>query len=1417
MAMVIFTMVPAGKASGGGYKVSVLVTPKLDKGELPKPFKDWPDTVQQLKNVSVDLGTADGSGRKCTAVTKVVQASLVGSINKDAYAYLLGSAVTVNDGTKLTIATADKTPTIKSYDVKQVNSCVNTVRQFLFEHKCLKPGETPLATIGGVALTLDSLTAQHYPFAIPGTSAVAIQSAAAAAPLSGRAQSIYERDTRRVTTDPAKLTDDSRQTLRAIADRQSNQANGAPSPTLPNPLLDHAAFTSRIERRPSTLAPAQDYGRGFDFAERIALLSNHASLLRPLGIVLDVSVSSANSNDINSASCVRLHLDDAIKNLFPGISLQAKWCAYDRSSFLPLSFDRSIDNGYLTLTEYSLVAQDADSDGHKLAQTFASLAATKAAGTAKLVREGVRADDLRRTNLLQNLLVDDPEQTLPPPSRTMGLMLVEHGRAAKAQQKIVRSVGANGADHPLTDDTTILFAEDLTRGLIVDLYAKSPDGAHEGWFPMCLRHEKLLFGDKSNLQPIVPENVAAQGSIKPCAVTAGDKLENRAALDEWNTHEVVARWNGSYMCAPPPSYRAMEEFENAESSPPQETFGFSADISEPNDHEGELLKRPPMRAKGVYAMTVRVETVTGDSVPFQMNPAHKTSQLTLGRWEPLQPPSVLFAGPSTEKMYEMVLRSEDADDSPSDLLRVIVAPRVNREVAELHIANDEDGIEGLINGFLRLELDACGKLNEVARPFSGDERDLPDVPYLPDPAAEAVTATFEDEITGEQPFCTLPLRDVARRRALWPDAFVNLLAVKGISVKEARKRSKDGAPKARFTLDTTNPLAAGMDGDSQQFKLELPAGWKGRARLQAGFGDAGASWLSAMALWQQFAGGGKFDQTALLRGEHPMLCLPRYIEVVNAVPRPLRQVDLMDTSFSTGSFSTTRQMLPKYIGRTTNSTVAELNLAYTFDRKSTGKLRSRTEWNECVDDGKGIFVPHAGKSLLLEQAIAGNKDQGDRHVENNMQTIYVQHDFEDTHYRRLRITTEGFSRFKEYFKDATDDDSSSVGTSIEVELKSSARPQSPDLLYIVPTFGWQSPEDNAEDKQNPCFQNRRLGAGLRVFLRPRWRSTGEDELLGVIIADSADVRKAMQAFSSIPISNKPEAGNEKTEPYLSTWGGDPVRLPNQCAAGTLALEGWQPTPTAQVAADDETTRPGSSHACNVSTLLGQAGACGWSLQLDEPGVTGTVAVVGYPVQTDALRQFLFSDIAFDRAPQYGIFVRLALVRYQPHSIQGVETSRVVIADFALLNADRAVTVQRIKAIKPGDKHPKNALQLQIIGVPNPSPSKSATGAAKSANEFEVKLERQVYNDQNDIGWQQLSDADLSIQLIPDPQNDSVRDLPKTCEKILWSGTLFPDPLCAKRRIVVREYEIYEADFVPDGCTAPGKVRRLVYVDAVGLE
>jgi len=199
-----------------------------------------------------------------------------------------------------------------------------------------------------------------------------------------------------------------------------------------------------------------------------------------------------------------------------------------------------------------------------------------------------------------------------------------------------------------------------------------------------------------------------------------------------------------------------------------------------------------------------------------------------------------------------------------------------------------------------------------------------------------------------------------------------------------------------------------------------------------------------------------------------------------------------------------------------------------------------------------VLLTQHGSSLLPESSIDSNKDTPDQSVENNVDKFPVshnlakpnvlQHDFEDAHYRKLTITTTGISRYKEYFDKDTEDSFSSKPTSIEVELKSSSRPKAPDVLYIVPTFGWVP----SKNEKNHGFQSRRLGAGLRVFLRPRWGSSGDDELLGVVIADS-NIQEIIKTSSAIPMINQSPRDNDKTPLYISSWGADPVRFANSAS------------------------------------------------------------------------------------------------------------------------------------------------------------------------------------------------------------------------------------------------------------------------------
>ena len=92
-----------------------------------------------------------------------------------------------------------------------------------------------------------------------------------------------------------------------------------------------------------------------------------------------------------------------------------------------------------------------------------------------------------------------------------------------------------------------------------------------------------------------------------------------------------------------------------------------------------------------------------------------------------------------------------------------------------------------------------------------------------------------------------------------------------------------------------------------------------------------------------------------------------------------------------------------------------------------------------------------------------------------------------------------------------------------------------------------------------------------------------------------------------------------------------------------------------------------------ATDFGLAKHIGTSLQLEEQtGTVGWVDVAGHEVQWDEQRRLWFADISIGAGQSYFPFVKLALVRYQPASLKGVELSRVVQADFIQLTPNRSM-------------------------------------------------------------------------------------------------------------------------------------------------
>jgi hypothetical protein len=75
-----------------------------------------------------------------------------------------------------------------------------------------------------------------------------------------------------------------------------------------------------------------------------------------------------------------------------------------------------------------------------------------------------------------------------------------------------------------------------------------------------------------------------------------------------------------------------------------------------------------------------------------------------------------------------------------------------------------------------------------------------------------------------------------------------------------------------------------------------------------------------------------------------------------------------------------------------------------------------------------------------------------------------------------------------------------------------------------------------------------------------------------------------------------------------------------------------------------------------------------------------VAVVGFQPEFDVKRGLWYCDIEMAVADKLGDpyfpFVQLALARYQRHCIQGLELSKVVIADYIQVAPDRTATVNQ---------------------------------------------------------------------------------------------------------------------------------------------
>ena len=359
------------------------------------------------------------------------------------------------------------------------------------------------------------------------------------------------------------------------------------------------------------------------------------------------------------------------------------------------------------------------------------------------------------------------------------------------------------------------------------------------------------------------------------------------------------------------------------------------------------------------------------------------------------------------------------------------------------------------------------------------------------------------------------------------------------------------------------------------------------------------------------------------------------------------------------------------------------------------------------------------------------------------------HQLGDTKHRMIRYRAVSSSRFQEYFP-GPGLVTTRTGPSLTVDVPSSARPLPPDVDYVVPIFGW-----DRQVTTNTKTEVRR-GNGLRVYLKRPWYSSGPAELLGVLLWQDQ--------VGGSPNPPPTDAQRESYKDIITQWGLDPI-----WATGSLV-----PIPAPE-------TFPASQRTATGLTL---------------EGTTLLVDVAGHQVSYDTGRQLWYCDIEFYNPYAYAPFVRLALARYQPHSIPGVELSHVVLADFAQLAPDRSVAL----TVDPAD--PTDA-RLVVAGLAAEGPTQSYITATVEARRPDMA---------GDLGWQLAVPADARVT------EDS--PAPAEPDSVLFSGTVHfarrPPP--GQFRLVVREFEIIEIDPPPASASdKPEFGARLVYASILPFD
>ncbi|MBL1086167.1 hypothetical protein JK359_30105 [Streptomyces actinomycinicus] len=1111
-----------------------------------------------------------------------------------------------------------------------------------------------------------------------------------------------------------------------------------------------------------------------DFHEACGLLGDYPELQRRFGLVVDVQFTMPAA--VTGGTRVQVHFDDRIADAaLLNAEPHCPWTKvrYVRGSVFEAASDTAdvITGRMLNLgTPETWHLTELDVDGAALRHV--DYARTIDTLWGSTVPSGIGS------------VADQVVGTGTPAARGGGITLLHNDR----DRHLAGLIGADLGRQAATGEVE-LAAEHLVRGYRVDIGTVDPATGEVTQWRSLLRRRGRYTIRRPGRQPVPVQAAPDEGLVRGSAVTA-DAADDRQMYG----HQAVFGWDGWSLAAPRPGRTIGLDNQPEAPAPP-----VSPDVPLDTKFTAEPGSLPVLRYGRTYRMRARVVDLAGNSLPHTASTPDtvRSDAITYGRWEPVPQPVVLPLLPFSEgeSAERLVIRSTVTDDDRPVSTDAYVLLRSN--VPDHEARSEVDGLDRRYKPVAE---------RHVAPPKTAlhmaEEHGVFDAAFGADKPARLREQYFAAASRESGSFL-----DTVVREADWPHLEHDLLREGEIHI--AKHDVHDPLPLTRLPLPRRGAeleqgeyvvhsgerlilpylpdvlaegvMLRGLPGDTENRKIPFPGPWPQakpfKVRVKEGTDEPRwhdgllervlevflakgeivtvrlscylnprklpllRQWslLTASPFWAELPDQDKeFVTRASADGENWMLTPWVELTLVHAVEKPVHRPELAGL----------------VLHRTAGQSAVRVTGRLTSHAESSGHVEVDAHWSEWLDDVTRPAPARIDGHTHLEDINLRYTDE--------LTEVDRRHEFGDTRHRNVRYTPTAVTRFREYFHPSLTEDRANVtrvGPATDaLAVPSSRRPEPPVVAYTVPTFR----RERTVDREHGTVTQLRRPGGLRVFLKRPWFSSGDDEMLAVIL----------------------DPGTTLPDTFATRWGVDPV---------------WGETTPLPA--------PAAGHFPNA-----ERAPTGLRLAESPDAAPVPVNAVAFTPQYHQERRLWYADIDVDPYggttgphPHYFPYLRLALARYQPYSVDPLHLSTVERADFAQLVPPRTVTGRR-----EGDR-----LTVRLTGPATYNELGEAGGtgvsAAAASRRVTVTLQSRAAVGEDDMDWKQAGDP---VQL--------------TCRSdgsgFAWTGGIAPPAgqVLTRYRLLVQEHELYRTD--PDTATdtvtvsgtAVPAARRLVHADHFDL-